>query len=159
MKNFFKNFLQWFLAIGFLLVLIFLFASRQGVLKNNFQTNNIQYVKIAGQTIKVNLALTPVAQEQGLSGRKNLAEDAGMLFIFDKPAKYSFWMKNMNFPIDIIWLSKDLRVVYLKKNALPESYPETFTPGADAEYVLEVVAGFSEKNNLKEGDSAEFLSF
>jgi uncharacterized membrane protein (UPF0127 family) len=67
-------------------------------------------------------------------------------------------MKNMNFPIDIIWIGEDLRVVYIKKDAKPESYPEAFTPNQDAKYVLEVFSSFSEKNNLKVGDRVEFLS-
>ena len=79
-----------------------------------------------------------------------------MLFIFEKPGKYYFWMKDMNFPIDMIWIGEDMRVIYIKKNAQPESFPKTYGPDIDSKYVLEVVAGFSEKNNLKEGDRAEF---
>lgn len=114
-------------------------------------------VVIAGQTLRAELALTPESQAQGLSDRNSLAEDAGMLFVFDRPGKYPFWMKDMNFAIDIIWIGEDLRIVYIKKDARPESYPEAFGPGKDAKYVLEVVSGFSEKNNLKEGDKVEFL--
>jgi uncharacterized membrane protein (UPF0127 family) len=79
-----------------------------------------------------------------------------MLFVFDRPDTYSFWMKDMNFPIDIIWLSSDMKVVYTKKNARPELYPEIYIPKEKAKYVLEVVAGFSDKNNLQEGDSVLF---
>lgn len=118
--------------------------------------DNIKYVKIAGQDIKVDLALNEKTQRQGLSGRKELKENEGMLFVFDKSGKYPFWMKDMNFPLDIIWLSEDLEVVYIKKRALPESFPENFIPEKNAKYVLEVVSGFSEKNNLKAGDRAEF---
>ena len=120
---------------------------------------NIKFVKLAGVDIKVDLALTPAEQNQGLSGRTSLNGDEGMLFIFDLPGKYAFWMKDMNFPIDMIWLGEDMKVVYIKKNALPKNYPETYQPGkadGDAKYVLEVVSGFSDKNNLKVGDSAEF---
>jgi len=122
------------------------------------QINEINYVKIAGQKIKVDLALTPKAQEQGLSGRSGLKEDEGMLFVFNQAGKYPFWMKDMNFPIDIIWIGEDFRVVYIKENAQLASYPETFVSSEDAKYVLEVISSFSEKNNLKEGDKVEFLS-
>lgn len=119
-----------------------------------------QYVKIAGQKIKVDLALTPAQQNQGLSGRSALLENEGMLFVFDTPGKYSFWMKDMNFPIDMIWIqgenTADLKIVYIKKNARPELYPETYGPDREANYVLEVVSGFAEKNNLQVGDSVEF---
>jgi uncharacterized membrane protein (UPF0127 family) len=120
---------------------------------------SIQSVKIAGQNVKVDLALTDREQIQGLSGKIGLGENEGMLFIFNSPGKYPFWMKDMNFPIDIIWLSEGMKVVYIKKDARPELYPETYGPEPDdgnAKYVLEVVSGFSDKNNLKVGDSVEF---
>jgi len=164
MKN--KNIFYFFVVIAFLIVIFFLLNSvwrKQGLPKDALPSqNNIQYVKIAGVTLKVELATTPQAQEQGLSGRNGLKENGGMLFIFNTAGKYPFWMKDMNFPIDIIWIagedSNDLRVVYIKKNASPESYPETFVSGEDARYVLEVISSFSEKNNLKVGDKVEFLS-
>jgi uncharacterized membrane protein (UPF0127 family) len=121
---------------------------------------DIRYVEIAGVKLKVDLALTPPEQEQGLSGRTELKENEGMLFVFGHPDKYLFWMKDMNFPIDMVWIGENLRVVYIKKNALPASYPQSYGPGVsdkDALYVLEVVAGFSDKNNLKEGDRVQFI--
>jgi uncharacterized membrane protein (UPF0127 family) len=123
------------------------------------ETPNNIYVQIAGQSIKVDLSITPAQQEQGLSGRKSLSQNEGMLFVFDKPSKPLFWMPNMNFPIDIIWITEDLKVAYIKKNALPKLYPETYGPGENdnsAKYVLEVVSGFSDSNNLKVGDSVKF---
>jgi hypothetical protein len=117
---------------------------------------NIRYVKIAGQEVKVELALTPEIRTAGLSGRDGLKENEGMLFVFSKPGKFSFWMKEMNFPIDIIWLGEDLKVVYIKKDARPESYPESYGLDVNAKYVLEVNADFSEKNNLQVGDPAVF---
>jgi len=123
------------------------------------KVDNIRYVKLAGQEIKVDLATTPVEQEQGLSGRAGLAENSGMLFIFNTPGKYPFWMKDMNFPIDMIWISSDMKVVYIKKNATPESYPRAYGPGPNdqaAKYVLEVVSGFADKNNLQVGDVVRF---
>jgi hypothetical protein len=117
---------------------------------------NIKYVKIAGQDIKVDLALTSAEQEQGLSGRLNLNDNEGMLFIFPRSGNYPFWMKDMNFPIDMIWIGENLQVVYIKKDARPELYPETYGPERDAKYVLEVVSGFSDKNSLKEGERVEF---
>ena len=129
---------------------------------NNVKTNDteqvggIKYVKIAGQNIKVDLALTSDAQATGLSGRSELLPDQGMLFVFTAPGKYYFWMKEMNFPIDMIWLGEDMQVVYIKKDALPENFPETYGPDLDSKYVLEVPAGFSDKNNLNVGDVVSF---
>ncbi len=118
--------------------------------------DNSKIIKIAGQNIKVDLVISDAEKEKGLSGRTGLAQNAGMLFVFEKPGPYVFWMKDMNFPIDIIWLSVDKKVIYVKKDARPESYPETFDPKVNAKYVLEVVSGFSERNNLKVGDKALF---
>ena len=72
------------------------------------------------------------------------------------PGKYDFWMKDMNFALDIIWLSEDLHIVYIKKDARPESYPAIFGPEMDTKYVLEVVSGFASRYNLKTGDSIYF---
>ena len=163
------------IIIFFVLATVFLIKNeykptwKQGlqVTGQNLPAENIKYVKIGGQVIKVDLALTPTEQEKGLSGRKSLAEDAGMLFIFPKPSRNYFWMPDMNFPIDIIWLAphslgevgldENLQVIYIKKDASPGSYPETFGPNENSKYVLEVSAGFSEKNNVKEGNLVEFL--
>ena len=91
--------------------------------KNSIKPGSIQYIKIAGQKIKVDLALNLKTQEQGLSGRKSLNQDEGMLFVFENNEPHFFWMKDMNFPIDMIWISNDLHVIYIKKNADPKSYP------------------------------------
>lgn len=144
-KNFFVIIIV--LILGFLLINYFSVISKK---------ENIQYVKIAGQNIKVDLANTLESRTKGLSGRQELKENEGMLFVFDHEGLYPFWMKGMNFPIDIIWINKDLKVVYIKKDVSPLSYPETYTSSENAKYILEVVAGFSEKNNLKVGDSVVF---
>ncbi len=142
-----KN-LYYFLIIAvFLAIVGFLIYSR----------GEIKYVKLVGQNIKVELATTPEEQARGLSARQGLAEGEGMLFVFPHPDKYLFWMKDMKFAIDIIWLDSGGYVVYVQKNAKPESYPDTFGPSKPAKYVLEVISGFSEKNSLKEGDMAELV--
>ncbi|KKP89822.1 hypothetical protein A2456_00110 [Candidatus Nomurabacteria bacterium RIFOXYC2_FULL_36_19] len=125
----------------------------------NLNLENIKYVKIAGQEIKVDLALTKEARAQGLSGRKDLKENEGMLFVFERSGNYLFWMKDMFFSIDIIWLGEDMKVIYIKKDARPELYPEIYGSQEgkpDARFILEVVSGFSDKNNLKVGDGVEF---
>ena len=104
--------------------------------------------------------MTDAEQEQGLSGRLSLSPDTGMLFVFNEPSKPLFWMKDMNFPIDMIWITPDMKVDYIKKDALPDLYPETYGPSAsdgEAEYVLETTSDFSDNNNLKIGDSVGFI--
>ncbi len=118
--------------------------------------SDISVVTIAGQDIKVDTVTTPESRAQGLSGRGVLAEDEGMLFVFEKPGQYNFWMKDMNFAIDMIWIGEDMRVIYIKKDARPEDFLSTFGPDKDAKYVLEVNSGFSDKYNLVAGDLVEF---
>ena len=159
-NNFFSmNFKKFFpfIVIAIFLAVFCFFVLKPNNFSKNSNENGIHFVKIGGKMIKVDLAITPDEQERGLSGRKTLKEDEGMLFVFEKTGKYPFWMRDMNFPIDIIWIGKDFRVVYIKKDAQPESYPETFGAEYDANFVLEVNSGFSEKNNLKEGDYVKFL--
>src|SRR3989344_9410884 len=139
----------YFVPILFLVLFLFNISYPQDIV-------DIRYVKMAGQRIKVDLASTPGEQGQGLSGRAPLKEDEGMLFVFERPGKYSFWMKDMNFPIDIIWLDEYKKVIYIKKDARPELFPESYGPETNSKYVLEVVSGFSEKNNLQVGDRVEF---
>ena len=119
--------------------------------------DNIKSVNIAGQNIKVELAVTQAEQERGLSASLDLAETEGMLFIFAESGRHPFWMKDMKFPIDIIWLNENMSIVYIKKDARPESYPEIYSPDKDSKYVLEVVSGFADKNNLKIGDEAKSI--
>jgi len=140
---------------GFIALIIFCLIGYHFYTPINF--NIIKQVKIAGVTLDVNLATTKDSQEQGLSGRSELKENEGMLFIFSVPAQYSFWMKDMKFNIDMIWIGEDMHVVYIKNNAAPGSYPETYTPNKNAKYVLEVVPGFAQKNNLKVGDTVNFI--
>lgn len=125
--------------------------------------NTIQSVSLAGKNIKVEIADTDAKRELGLSGHKLLTDEEGMLFVFEEASVYPFWMKDMLFPIDIIWLAqsevegiKKVKVIYIQKNAQPDSFPEAFGPDQNALYVLEVNAGFSDKNNLKIGDEVKF---
>ena len=113
-------------------------------------------VQIGGQNISVEIANTDAKRELGLSGHATLSDTQGMLFAFDRVGVYPFWMKDMLFPIDIIWIDSNSKVLYIQKDAKPESFPEAFGPNKDSAYVLEVNAGFSDKNNLKIGDEVKF---
>ena len=143
---------------SFIFIAIFIIIVTLLLIKGSHGSNKpIGYIKIGGQNIKIELAITPAEQERGLSGKTELKENESMLFVFDHPDKHYFWMKDMNFPIDIIWLNDNGEILYIEKDAWPESYPKTFGPEMDSKYVLEVIAGFSEKNNLKVGDEVEFI--
>jgi uncharacterized membrane protein (UPF0127 family) len=104
-------------------------------------------------SIAAEVARSPAERMQGLSGRDALQDGAGMLFVFEQSERYEFWMPDMRISIDIIWLDEDMRVVHIKENATPESYPEKFVPNTPARYVLEVPAGFVAMHGVNNGDS------
>ena len=109
-------------------------------------------VQLKGRTIRITLADTPEEREQGLGGWSGLSEDEGMLFVFEKDGKPAFWMKDMKFAIDILWISSEGVVVDIQENVSPESYPAAFTPRNEARYVLELPAGYSEEHAVGLGD-------
>lgn len=97
------------------------------------------------------IAKTAIGARQhirGLSGLTELSDGEGMLFVFDKSDKYGFWMKDMFFSIDILWIDEEGKVVHIKENATPESYPEVFKPDIPARFVLEVKAGFVKEEEI-----------
>ena len=106
-----------------------------------------------GQPIPVRIADTPAEREQGLSGSEPMDPDEGMLFRFDAPSKPSFWMKDMRFSIDIVWIGSDWTIIDITRDIAPETYPATFSPSHDAQYVLEVPAGFAKRRDVEIGQS------
>lgn len=95
--------------------------------------------------------------QQGLMFKKSLALEKSMLFVFKKEGYHDFWMKNMNFPLDIIWIDKDKFIVGITKNAQPCLQDcESFTVQEKVKYVLEVISGFADNHQIKVGDQVEF---
>ena len=116
-----------------------------------------QLVKLRGE---VEIADTILKRTKGLSGRESLAENQGMLFLFAKPSKYSFWMAGMNFPLDIIWINGN-KIVDISKNIqAPKNtgrLPVIISPSTKIDKVLELSAGAVEKFNIKIGDEIKIL--
>jgi uncharacterized membrane protein (UPF0127 family) len=96
-------------------------------------------------------------REQGLISRKHLPSRQGMLFVFKEEGRHNFWMKDMQFPLDIIWISKEKKIVDIMVNALPcvENCEILASPKKN-QYVLEVNSGFVSKYNIRIGDKAIF---
>lgn len=114
-------------------------------------------VKIGDTQLEVEIAQTNSEKARGLSGRERLAEESGMLFVFDKPAMYLFWMKNMLFSIDIIWIGKDKKIVDITHGAEPEEgEDQLFLSKGPSQYILEVNNGWAETNGIQIGDRVEF---
>lgn len=114
-------------------------------------------VVLGNVEVFVEIADTVDLRAKGLSGHKKLGTNEGMFFIFPEPGQHGFWMRDMLFPIDIIWLDSMYRIVDVSKNATPESYPKIFVPRAFAQYVLEVPSGFFDEHKLKIGNMLEIL--
>jgi uncharacterized membrane protein (UPF0127 family) len=115
------------------------------------KTSAPSVLEIGGRTVELEIARTPAERQQGLSGRTGLPENNALLFIFEDEGFYNFWMKDMKFAIDMIWLDKEYTVVGLHQNIAPETFPDTFTSTKPAFYVLETAAGFAQKYAIKEG--------
>jgi uncharacterized membrane protein (UPF0127 family) len=105
------------------------------------------------------IAVTPEEQSKGLSIKEDLQENEGMIFPYKESKVLAFWMKDMKFPIDILWLDSDKRVVHIEKNLQPCNpfLPcPSFSPDTKAQYVLETVAGLSDRKGIKIGTQVDF---
>lgn len=111
----------------------------------------VSTIHIDSVALRVEVATTAGQQEQGLSGRASLAEGAGMLFVFDEIATWGIWMKDMRFPLDIVWADDTGGVVTVAHDISPDTYPQVFYPTEPARYVLEVPAGFTTVHGVAEG--------
>lgn len=113
------------------------------------------------KNIKFNLIVAKSDKDKvlGLSNRKNLAANTGMLFVFDTKGFYPFWMKDMKFPIDIIYIDKDTIVDIISNASVPKDKNITSLPvyksKTAANYVLEINSGLSTKNKFKIGDKVK----
>lgn len=112
-------------------------------------------VQFGGVSLTIDIATTTAAQELGLGGREKIASDYGLLFVFQKPDYYGFWMKDMRFPIDIFWLNAQGQVVTIARGVATSTYPDVFYPTAPAVYVLETISGFAEAHSIATGTPLE----
>lgn len=116
-------------------------------------------ILLAGRGISFELADDAASQFKGLSDRDSLEENQSMLFTFPNADFHSFWMKDMRFPIDIIWI-KGAEVVDITENAanepgVPDNNLKTYSPNKPADRVLELKSGWASRNGLKIGDLIE----
>lgn len=115
-------------------------------------------ITIGGIRISAEVAATPETRARGLSGRAQLPEGTGMLFIFDAPERPAFWMQGMNFPLDLIWITGD-RVLEITPNVpAPVAGQELprYLPANPVNAVLEVPAGFCQRHGIQVGDPVQW---
>ena len=111
-----------------------------------------------GEEIPVEVADTLKKRSLGLGKRTSLKKGWGMLFVFEKRKPHRFWMKDMQFPLDIIWLDNH-RIVHIIHNAKPANSrgkPEVMTSPVPVNFVLEIAAGRAVKLRLKTGQRMKF---
>jgi uncharacterized membrane protein (UPF0127 family) len=114
-------------------------------------------VSVGAKTFYAKLARTDLEREKGLSGTDKLAENEAMLFVFDRESTWKIWMKDMKYPIDIVWINDEKKVVHAVRSARPESYPDRyFMPSQDALYVLELPDGSVNKYGISTGKKVNF---
>ena len=123
-------------------------------------------VMVNGFELTADLAITEEQKAEGLAVKDQLKENESMLFVYEQPSRQSFWMKDMKFPIDIIWIDSNGTVVHIEHtlqpcNSILNSGASIlncpiYTPDNKSLYVLETVAGFSQKYNVKIGTHIDF---
>lgn len=119
--------------------------------------------EVKAKTLIITAKIADQADERkkGLSGLDSIPLNEGMLFVFESEGQYEFYMKDTKFALDIIWISKDKKIVHIEQNVAPEpgksdAQLTRYKPGANAQYVLEVNAGLSSLHDLKAGDPIDF---
>lgn len=151
------------LIIGIIVVVILVIL---GVIFVNIVSNNFQFpftnsqpkstVTIDGHTFYVRIVKTEKDKEIGLSNTSSLPKNQGMLFVFDKPDYYAFWMRNMKFPIDIIYIANKKIVTIFPNAPALKNANETlsiYKPHQAADIVLEINAGLASQYHFSVGDT------
>jgi uncharacterized membrane protein (UPF0127 family) len=112
------------------------------------------------RTFKVECVVSPEALKKGLSGRKELADGTGMLFIFNRLGKHTMWMPNMNFPLDVIWLDEQFSIVHISYGLRP-CEPDQPCPSTSSIYstlyAIEVTAGQAAAYDFRLGQSLKVI--
>ncbi len=152
-----KKTVNWLLIIVVCIFVVFLvqvFRTPSDRLTKIINDQGVQKIDLRLRNLKISaeLARTPSERARGLSKRSNLPEFAGMLFVFATPTTPQFWMKDTLFPLDLIWIGQDLKIIGIEHNVSPESFPTTFSPDKPVRYVLEVNAGLTDNFNINPGD-------
>ena len=143
------------------LALLASFALLSGCLQPAFNGEPGEFVPRAcasmDKCIRLEVVSTPAGLREGLMHRPGLEKNTGLLLVFPVEAKHAIWMKDMRFPIDILWLDSTGKIMALEENLPPcrQEPCEVFAPSTPARYALEVPAGYARENGLKTGKTIE----
>lgn len=124
-------------------------------LKSDYHDGN---VCIKDNCFNINIVSTDKERIKGLSEQETLANNNGMLFVFDSEGNQSMWMKDMKFSLDLLWINNENKIVFLAYNQQPcdnNNYCPSITNDVPARYVLEINGGLIDKLGIKSGDYAQ----
>lgn len=133
-------------------IFIFLNKDKNFVIINNGESKIKIYTEYA---------ISDEEKKNGLMGRDKLRNNESMLFVYNKEGNYAFWMKNMLINLDILFINKDFKIIDIFKNVSPcleknDKYCDRYSSKEKAQYVLETKSNFTDKNNIKIGDTIKF---
>ncbi len=138
------------IVVAVLLVVVIIMARKTS------NENVIEKVCFSEKCFDVEVADSSAEREQGLMNRESLAENSGMLFVFDSEGKHSFWMKDTLIALDMIWINSDMEVVDVQgADPCVTEECEVYTPASEALYVLEINYGVAESLGIAKGSKAE----
>lgn len=117
------------------------------------KNGELTFITSSGASVKIDIqiARTEFDRQLGLMFRKSMNENQGMLFIFPDVRVRSFWMRNTEIPLDMIFVDTSKRIINIARNTTPYS-DVSYTSDGPAKYVIEVNGGFSDKHNINKGD-------
>ena len=146
-----------FISISFSLCIIQLFTFNQSFAEQIVYSHAVVTTS-TGEEFPVEIADTLKKRSLGLGKRSTLKKGWGMLFVFEKRKPHRFWMKDMQFPLDIIWLDNHriVHIIHNAKPANPKDEPEVMTSPVSVNFVLEIAAGQATKLKLKTGQRMKF---
>jgi uncharacterized protein len=131
---------------------LYMYTESQGTTIKEFFFASPPIVHFGDIPVRVEIADSESERTKGLSGRTEIGKHhSGMFFIFPKPDYIGIWMKEMKFPIDIVWIDADLTVIGIERNVATDTYPRVFRPEKPAQYVLETEVGYSDLVGIRVG--------
>jgi uncharacterized protein len=152
---------KYLLVGGFLILFLVILInpiSRQYIECATFGMPTNGTVHVGDKSIITERVYTESGRQNGLSGRQCIKENQAMLFVFDKAdqTNHCFWMKDMRFGIDMIWLDSDKKVVNIVRDVQPQTYPQSFCPERPTEYVMEIKQNTAKSLGLEIGTVVKF---
>jgi len=151
-----KMILEILLLIVVVIILIYIFFNfAQTIYSPGIPEGQTGSVCFGNNCFDVEIAQTSTQRERGLMGRRELGENKGMLFVFNKEGSYSFWMKNTLIPLDIIWIDSNGKAVFISENTQPcqRLICPSINPPDKAKFVLEINANVCAQIGLTVGST------